>query len=53
MIEVSRSQVATGTWDTAKPRHPDGPVMKGMATPEQMAELAAANATAFDRLFCS
>lgn len=31
--------------------HPDGPVMKGMATPEQMAELAAANATAFDRLF--
>ena len=25
--------------------------MKGMATPEQMAELAAASATAFDRLF--
>ena len=31
--------------------HANGSIMKGMATPEQMAELAAANATAFDRLF--
>ena len=31
--------------------HANGSLMKGMATPEQMAELAAANATAFDRLF--
>lgn len=29
----------------------NGSIMKGMATQEQMAELAAANATAFDRLF--
>ena len=31
--------------------HANRSIMKGMATPEQMAELAAANATAFDRLF--
>ena len=31
--------------------HAEGSAMKGMATPEQMAELAAASATAFDRLF--
>ncbi len=31
--------------------HANESIMKGMATPEQMAELAAANATAFDRLF--
>ena len=31
--------------------HGNGSIMKGMATAEQMAELAAANATAFDRLF--
>ena len=31
--------------------HANGSIMKGMATPEQMAELASSNATAFDRLF--
>ena len=31
--------------------HANGSIMKGMATPEQMAELATSNATAFDRLF--
>ena len=45
---IASSDMHMGHSQTA---HPDGHVMKGMATPEQMAELAAANATAFDRLF--
>src|SRR3546814_18896311 len=33
--------------------HANHELMRGMATPEQMAELAAANGTAFDRQFLS